>query len=127
MENQKVIVGYELLKDEFRKAKVKVGDLRGLKNAFQLAAKFGLNEMEVAFFKCGGLAGLRMEVYASIMPVGSTSLSSYWCYSMRDMIEELKSNSENEFEIEIYYCKWNKERTDADRIRVTQEFIFKKE
>jgi hypothetical protein len=66
-----------------------------------------------------------MEVYADITPKGSEH--SFWCYSIKDMVDEINDSKETEFEVEFHYCKWNKARTDADRQRVGMlPVIFKK-
>lgn len=119
-----VLTGYRELLDEFRKAKLKAGDLRGFKNPVSLAEKFGLNTMQVAFVVCGGNGKERMEVYAEITPKGYES--SYWVYSMGELLADLKSTESTEFEIGFHVAKWNEHRTDADRKRLTSDFIFKK-
>jgi hypothetical protein len=121
--NNKTIKGIENLKDEFRRAKLIVGDLRGLKNRFQLAQRLGINQLQTYFYAAGGNGENRMEVYADITPLPQKEGKvqySFWSYSIKEMVEEIRTSYEVEFEIDFYYCKWNKKRTDADRIRIGQ-------
>lgn len=121
---KETIIGIEALKDKFRWAKLMVGDLRGLKNRFALGERLGVSGLQTFFHAVGGNGEYRMEVYVDIMPKGTTN--SFWCYSIKDMVEEIMDSKETEFEVEFHYCKWNKARTDADRIRITMPILFKK-
>lgn len=122
----KTIVGLEALKDEFRRAKLKAGDMRGLKNAFQLSERLGVSTLQTFFYKAGGgnFGGTRAEVYADFCRKGDSSTS--WAYSMKDLVEEIRADKANEFEVTFYVATWNRDRTDAERKRISEDFIFKK-
>lgn len=120
----KQVVGIKNLTDEFRRAKIIAGDLRGLKNAITLSERLGVNAMQTLFFMAGGNGGYKIEVYADITRDGEENSS--WSYSMKDMVEEIefeKKHGANKFEIIFYYCKWNKKGTDCDRLKVNMENI----
>lgn len=119
----KVIVGIENLKDEFRRAKLKVGDLRGLKNRFDLSKRLGVAPLHTFFFSMGGNGKERCEVYAEITPIGKdTSLT---VYSIKEMVEEINGWNENEFEVQFCNARWNQHRTDANRSNL-EVFTFRK-
>ena len=121
---QRVIVGVENLKDEFRKYKLKTGDLKGLKNKFALSERLGIPALSTFFYLAGGNGKKKPEVYADIQAKSWTN--SFWVYSMKELIEEIESVEDNEFEIQLCLAMWNEHRTDADRSNLTQPFIFKK-
>jgi hypothetical protein len=114
------IIGIEALKDEYRKAKLKTGDLRGLKNRFALSKRLGINQMQTWYYSVSGNGDKRAEVYADVYRDGD---SIGWYYSLKDLIESLGGPGEITISIEV--AMWNKERTDADRTTVIPEFIFK--
>lgn len=114
------IIGIEALKDEFRKAKLKCGDMRGLKNSFELSEKFGIPALQTFFYKMGGNGGQRMELTADCYSIES-SLSIY-AYTMTQLVEEIKNETEA-YEVNLICLVWNKKRTDADR-KTISTFIY---
>lgn len=106
------IIGIEKLKDEFRKAKLKCGDLRGLKNAFRLSEKFNVPALQTFYYKSGGNGEKRMELVADCYSLES-SLSIH-AYTMKELIQEIKNETE-EYEVNLTCLEWNKYRNDAER------------
>jgi|HubBroStandDraft_3_1064219.scaffolds.fasta_scaffold08371_7 hypothetical protein len=111
----KQIVGIENLKDEWRIAKLKNGDLRGLKNRFALAERLGINKLQTYYFAAGGLGDERVEIYAET--------DSGCHYSLKDLIDEVSSRGQ--VVIQLCSATWNKERTDATRKNIGDEFLYK--
>ena len=106
------VIGIENLKDKFRLAKLKCGDLRGLKNSFALTEKFGLPALQTFYFKAGGNGDERMELVADCY--GNEKQGDIYAYNMGDLVNDIKKEI-GEFEVHLTCLKWNKERTDADR------------
>ncbi len=115
------VIGIENLKNQFRKAKLMCGDLRGLKNSFSLSEKLGVPALQTWFFKSGGNGEERMELTADCYMVNGTI--SIHAYTMKGLIEDMKNETEL-YEVYLVCLKWNKHRTDADR-RTVLEFLYK--
>jgi len=120
----KTITTIEALKDEFRKVKLQVGDLRGLKNRFELSERLGIAGLHTFYYSMGGNGKERSEVYADITPKGQKS--SFWSYSMKEMLIDIENCCENEFEIQMCNARWNSERNEAKRSDIGFPFIYKK-
>ena len=120
------IIGAENLRDEYRKAKLKNGDLRGLKNKFELAAKFGIPEMQIAFYSMGGARGRigdgdisKVEIEFQLSNSTNDYLGNgYTLKELNDCIENLNGEVDG-FEGYFSAVKWNKYGTDASREVVT--------
>lgn len=120
MNETKILTNIEAVKDAFRFAKVKYGDFRGLKNRFELAEKFGIEPLQVLFYSNGGHGKERVEIEVSIREnENDTAPDHVW--SIRDLVEELKDIKKCEIEIVAY--KWNKWRTERNRIQ-GEEYIY---
>ena len=120
-EIMKEVIGIENLKNEFRKAKLICGDLRGLKNRFALSAELGVSSLQTFYHSVGGNGKIRMELTADCY-----STSSDRCiyeYTMSGLVEEIKDETES-FEVHLICLEWNKQRSDAKRREVSQ-FIYK--
>jgi hypothetical protein len=114
------VIGLENLKDEFRKAKLKCGDLRGLKNAFALSTKFNVPGLQTFFYKMGGNGGERMELTADCY--GLNDQGNVYAYTMKGLINDIK-NETGDFEVHLICLVWNKSRNDAKRKEIS-EFIY---
>lgn len=117
----KQVIGIESLKDEWRIAKLKSGDLRGLKNRFALSKRLGINQMHTWFHAVGGNGKERIEVYAEVYIDGQ---DCGWQYSLKDLLVTI-DNPEGPVVIQLCAARWNKERTDATRTTITPEFLYK--
>ncbi len=106
------ITGVENLKDEWRKTKIKYGDLRGLSNRFALSEKFGINPMQTYFYSAGGNGKVRIEVWADIYTNGKGGFRNY---SIKELVKEVTDITEGEITIIFGYNKWNEHRTDSDQ------------
>lgn len=119
------ITGIKNLQDEWRKLKLKVGDLRGMKNRFNISQKLGVPALQTFFYSMGGNGKERMEVWADI---SYDENSTGWrVYNMKDLLQEVKEAKEKNHSclyIQLGYIKWNEHRTDGDHIN-GKEFIFK--
>lgn len=101
----KTVIGLNNLKDEFRKAKIQCGDLRGLKNKFELSERFGINPMQTYFFATSSNGGERYEL------VVEGDVNSY---TLKELIQDVKGLNKP-IEISFVCLTWNKLRTDAKR------------
>lgn len=117
----RTVIGLENLKNEFRKAKLSCGDLRGLKNRFSLSEKLGINSFQTYYYSVGGNGGERMELTADCY--GLNKQGDIYAYTMKDLIDDIKEEI-GEFEINLVCLKWNKQRTDADR-KTIETFLYK--
>lgn len=119
------VIGINNLKDKYREAKIRSGDMRGMTahSRFTLAVQFGINPMQVAFDSISPKEG-KIEIEASIW-IGESSYGS--AYSLKNLIDEINSIKDEPGEIEIQLVKlaWNKYGTDADRSNIGNSFIFK--
>ena len=114
------------IKDQYIKAKLQMGDLRGLKAPVDLACKYNLNEMEIAFYATGGKAydcesGGKTEIEVSILESENSEFSNE-VWNWKDLKSEIEQMPEGYI---IIYCNiWNKYRTEANKKTVT-EFQYK--
>lgn len=115
------IIGIENLKDQYRKAKLMCGDLRGLKNRFDLSEKLGINSLQTYYNSVSTHGGERFELVANCTEQGTGSNVNE--YTMKDLIEPMKKWP-GVYEVELECLTWNKRRTDARR-RTVLNFIFK--
>jgi hypothetical protein len=116
----KIVIGIEALKDEFRKAKIVQGDFRGLKNKFQLGARFGVPGLQTYYQSAvKEFSEVYADVYSNDQEVGS-------CFTMKDLIKEVEELSPgNQITVQLRVIKWNRQRTDADRRDADKIFEFK--
>lgn len=117
------ITTLKALKDEFRKAKLKSGDLRGLKNRFSLSKRLGIAALHTFYVSVAPNEGKRVELVADCYEQDGTG--TIYAYTMKDLIEEIKDTNVT-FEINLIALIWNKARTDAERKEVSR-FLFKNE
>jgi hypothetical protein len=106
------VIGLNQLKDKFRLAKLKCGDLRGLKNAFGLSERLGVPALQTYYFKAGGNGEIRMELVADCHRLDKKG--TIYAYTMKELIEDIK-NEPGQWEINLVCNEWNKHRTDAER------------
>lgn len=109
----------EAVRDEYRKAKLQCGDLKGLKNRFQLANRLGIEPLHTYYVS---VSPQRTEVTASIYSPAKKAFIAH-AYTMKGLIDELKDLESGEYEITLECCTWNKEKTDADR-KTIKEFGY---
>ncbi len=107
-----VVIGIEELKNRFRRAKLKCGDLRGLKNAFALSTKLGVPAIGTYLYKSGLNGEKRAELTADCY--SQTSDRSIHAYTMGGLVEDIKDETEV-YEITLVCLLWNKQRCDAER------------
>lgn len=112
----RIVIGLDNLKDEFRIAKLKCGDLRGLKNAFELSRKFNIPQLQTYFFKSGGSGSERMELVADCYAENSDRL--IFAYTMGDLIEQMKDETES-YDVHLICQAWDKSRNNANRKEVS--------
>jgi hypothetical protein len=117
----KILIGIEAVKKEYRRVKLQYGDYRGMKNKYELAEKLGINPMQILFYSNGGGQGEKTEIEVEIREEGDKVSSYVW--TMKDLVDELKK-AKHQCEIEIVAYRWNKIRTDRERIEGS-EFIYK--
>lgn len=121
-EDTEIIIGIDALKDKWREAKLRAGDMRGLghQNRFVLAKQFGISEMQVAFNSVAPNNG-KIEIEASLEIDGDYAGS---VYTLNDLLDEM-ATVKDKAEIQLIKVKWNKQGTDADRSNVIKYFIYK--
>lgn len=115
------IIGINALKDEFRKGKLRCGDLRGLRNRFELSAKFGVAALQTYFYSNVGSGNERMELTADCYALDGQC--DVHAYTMSGLVDDIKTEP-GLFEVHLICLKWNKYRTDADRKEISI-FLYK--
>lgn len=110
------ITGIKNLKDQFRKAKLMCGDLRGLKNRFALSEKFNIAALHTYFYSARKIDE-RIELTADCY--GLDGQGNVYAYTMQGLVEDMKDMS-GSFEVHLIALEWNKKRTDANRKEVLQ-------
>jgi hypothetical protein len=118
---ESIVTGLNALKDKFRLAKLKCGDLRGLKNRFSLSEKLGVATLQTYFYSTGGNGDTRAELTADCYSVESDRCIHE--YTMGGLIEEMKGETEL-YEVHLICLMWDKERTDAERKDI-DTFLYK--
>lgn len=113
------VIGIENLKDQFRRAKIMCGDLRGLKNRFELSEKFGIDPMQTYFYATAS-SEERAELTADCY--GNDGQGNIHDYTMSGLVEQMK-NETGEFEVNLVCLVWNKYRTDAKR-KTVSTFLY---
>lgn len=121
----KTVIGIKALKDEYLKAKLNSGDLRGLKNRFELASKYGIDEMKIMYLSAGG-KGYNSEGKCELeitVAENEDDLNGYPVWNWKDLKTgvEKKSNCY----IEIKCNLWNKYNTDVNERKPIAEFYYK--
>jgi hypothetical protein len=116
-----VVIGIEALKDKFRAAKLKCGDLRGLKNKFELSEKLGIPALQTYYYASGGNGGERAELTADCY--SEESDRTIHAYTMKGLVEDIRAESET-YEVNLICLMWNKQRTDANR-KTIDTFLYK--
>jgi hypothetical protein len=119
LEEVKTLKGIEAVKDAYRRMKIKCGDHRGMKNRFKLAERFGINPQMVMFNSIAPNHGEKVEIEVSISDPKYDSPTYVW--KLSDLIVELKDIKTCEISITAY--RWNKLRTDRNRIERT-DYIY---
>lgn len=119
----KTVIGLNNLKDKFREAKLRCGDMRGFKsgNRFELTIKFNLPALQTFFFISGGNGDERMELTADCYEEGGSR--EIHAYTMGGLIEDMKGETCT-YDVQLICLVWNKERNDAKRKTVLQ-FYYK--
>lgn len=119
----RTVTGIANIKDEFRKGKLICGDLRGLKNKFELTRKFGLPQLQTFFHASGGNGGERMELIAELYEEGNSDIySTIYAFTMSDLVDQIKDET-GKYEAHLVCLIWNKERTESKRRNIS-EFIY---
>ena len=118
----RIVRGLENLKDEFRKAKLNCGDLRGLKNRFQISERLGVNQLQTFFFAAGGGDGLPTEIEVEI--ARNKYDSGFHEYSMKDMVSEVKNRNDRMYITLHARTYTSKHKTDSNS-KTVAEFYYR--
>lgn len=96
------------LKDQWRKAKIKAGDFRGLGASRFRYAESDWQAAEIMFNSVYS-DGTRNELEIEIEETAD------YCWTWKDLLKSVLESTESILTINFSVNVWNKQRTDADR------------